>query len=225
MDFIKKHIVPFLYKYVAPILIITSIMVLVLYLLLSSVRKDTITSVEKIEYVDTLGTYHKIYAEEDFKALKNENKALYDSLKKYKDQIDYLVKFKVKNDYSTGTVYTSSEDADTTVESHTFEYTNEPNDTMRYKLKINSEKEPNWYSLDITTNNEYTIINKSYDDGTNHITIDGNGEVSDVTVFKRKEKRGFWNRFSIGPGVTVGYDPINNRFGTTVGVSVSFDLK
>ena len=63
--------------------------------------------------------------------------------------------------------------------------------------------------------------------GLNHITIEpGNGgTITDPTVWKKKEKRGFWNRFSFGPGVTAGYDPINKRFGVVVGASAIFDLK
>lgn len=197
--------------------------VVILYSLYRCKSAD-VPKVEKIEYVDSVGTYHELYYEDDFESLKKENKALYDSLKKYKDEITYLIKFKVKNEYSTGVVHTGEEENDS-VESQTFEYTNEPNDTMRYNLKINAEKQPNWYSIDITTNSEYTIVNKTYENGQNHATIEGDGEISDVTIFKKKEKRKFWDRFSIGPGVTAGYDPINNRMGLTVGVTASFDLK
>lgn len=186
--------------------------------------EKSMTRADSIEYVDTMGTYHKVYYEDDFKALKDENRALYDSLKKCKDEITYLIQFNAKNQYSTGVVHTSQE-TDSVVEAVTYEYTNEPNDTMNYTLRINAEKEPNWYSLDITTNNRYTIVNKTYDDGQNHLTIEGDGDISDVTVYKKKEKRGFWDRFSFGPGVTVGYDPINRNFGTTVGVTATFDLK
>lgn len=178
---------------------------------------------EVTEFTDTAGTYHQIYQEDDFKSLKSENKALYDSLKRYKDEISYLIRFRARNEYSTGKVVVSEDTAN--VETHTYEYTNEPNDTMTYNLKINAEKEPNWYSIDITTNNQYTIVNKSYGDGNNHVTIDGDGEISDVIVYKKKDKRGFWNRFSFGPGITAGYDPVNNRFGVVAGVTVSFDLK
>jgi hypothetical protein len=61
----------------------------------------------------------------------------------------------------------------------------------------------------------------------NHVTIQPNdgGNVSNVTVFKKKEKRSFWNRFSFGPGFTVGYDPINKQWGMTAGLTGTFDLK
>ena len=103
---------------------------------------------------------------------------------------------------------------------------NEPNDTFQYKLKINSQMEPNWYSLDAKVKNKFTIVNKEEADGLNHITISDGGSVpsiSDVTVFKKKEK--FIKRFSIGPSVTAGYDPINNKFGIMLGVGITYRKK
>lgn len=214
LDIIKNNILPLIFV----------IMLVCVYFLGRCSATNNTEIEEKIEFTDNVGIYHQIYQEEDFKSLKNENKSLYDSLKKYKDEISYLIQFKARNEYSTGKVVVN-EDTTENVESYTYEYTNEPNDTMTYSLKINAEKEPNWYSIDITTNNQYTIINKSYGDGNNHVTIEGDSEISDVIVYKKKEKRGFWNRFSFGPGVTAGYDPVNNRFGVVAGVTVSFDLK
>ena len=47
-----------------------------------------------------------------------------------------------------------------------------------------------------------------------------------VTIEKYiNNKRKFWDRLSIGPSVTAGYDPINKNFGTTVGFGVFFDIK
>ena len=61
----------------------------------------------------------------------------------------------------------------------------------------------------------------------NHVTIQPNdgGSVSNVTVFKKKEKRSFWDRFSIGPSVTAGYDVVNKQWGIMAGASATFDLK
>jgi hypothetical protein len=74
---------------------------------------------------------------------------------------------------------------------------------------------------------KFTIVNKSkYDSNINHITIgsQGSGEISDVTVFKKKEKKKLMDRISIGPGATAGYDPINKNWGVMVGIGVSYDL-
>lgn len=190
--------------------------------------------VEEVEYYDSLTNYNKMYYEKSFNDLKKENKELYDSLKDYKDRITYLVQFTHEKSYNTGIVYdkpTVSEEqyvtqnGDSTL-NKTYEYMNEPNDTFQYKLKINSETEPNWYSLDAKVKNKFTIVNKEEADGLNHITISDGGSatsIGDVTVFKKKEK--FIKRFSVGPTVSAGYDPINNKFGVMIGVGITYRQK
>ena len=166
------------------------------------------------------------------------NKELYDSLKEYKDQITVLIQFKHEKEYNTGKVTTKPTIKDSIVYdtipitipqvAKTFEYTSEPNDTFQYKLNVNSFTEPNWYSIQAKVKNKFTIVNKQDSpDGPNHITIgnDNGGTISDVTVFKKKEKRKFLNRFSFGPAVTAGYDVINKQWGIMAGASITFDLK
>lgn len=46
----------------------------------------------------------------------------------------------------------------------------------------------------------------------------------EITKYIEK-KRTFWNRLSIGPAVTAGYDPLNKQFATTIGFGVFFDIK
>lgn len=193
---------------------------------------STCKKIAELEYIDSVNTYNKIFYETSIKELKKKNKQLYDSLEASKDKIDYLVQFTAKQSYHTGkvvikdTVYVDSAKYDNK-KPQTFEYTNvNPNDTMNYKLKINSTEEPNWYSLDIKTSTKYTIVNKDYGDGINHTTIGDNGhtaDITDVTVFKKKKKT-FWDRFSFGPAVTGGYDVINKQWGIMVGGSATFDL-
>lgn len=182
------------------------------------------TLISEVEYMDSTNTYNKMYYDKEFNALKDENKELYDSLKKYKDKVSYLLQFNYEKQYETGMIETSepSEEATPT----TFEYTALPNDTFEYKLLINADKEPYWYSLSARFKEKFTIVNKSEED-MNHITIksEGKGDISDVTVFKKKEKKKLIDRIGIGPGVTAGYDPINRNFGIMVGMSVTYDLK
>lgn len=192
--------------------------------------------IEEVEYYDSLNNYNKIYYSKTFKELKKENKELYDSLKQYKDQIDFLVQFTHEKDYETGKIDTKPNIIDSivydtikvneTLMAKIYEYVSEPNDTFQYKLNVNSYTEPNWYSIKAKVKNKFTIVNKE-EGGVNHITIgsDNGGNVSNVTVFNKKEKRSFWNRFSFGPGVTAGYDPINKQWGVVIGATVSFDLK
>lgn len=212
---------------------IVSIFILVKYS--NNKIKESKKLVEEIEYKDSLNRYNKIYYEGTFKDLKKSNKELYDSLKKYKDQVSYLVQFKYEKQYDTGIVRikTKKEKVHDTVfvkedlVAKTYEYFSEPNDTFQYNLKINSEKEPNWYSLKAKFKDKFTIVNKEDGNGMNHITIgsETSGDITDVTVFKKKEKRKFVDRLGIGPAVTAGYDPINRNFGIMVGVGITYDLK
>ena len=187
--------------------------------------------IENIEYVDSTNTFNKIYYDTKISNLKKKNKELYDSLKTCRDQITYLVQFKYEKTYSTGKVSTKEKpkqtvkpiEVDTT--STTYEYSNSEKDTLNYRLKINSQKEPNWYSLDVTVSDKFTIVNKSDGEGMNMISIHGEneGNVSDVTVFKKKDKSyRLKDHIYTGPTVTAGYDMLNNNFGVMVGWSVGY---
>lgn len=192
--------------------------------------------VEEVEYYDSLNRYNKIYYSKTFEALKKENKELYDSLKQYKDQIDYIVQFYHEKEYNTGQVHTKPNIVDSVVYdtipitipqvTKTYEYISEPNDTFQYRLSVNSLTEPNWYSINAKVKNKFTIVNKEYGNGMNHIVIDpGNGgTISNTTIYKKEKKKTVWNRFSAGPSVTGGYDLINKQWGIMVGASVTFDL-
>ena len=162
----------------------------------------------------------------EFSKLKKENKELYDSLKKSRDIIDYLVQFDYEKSYSSGKVETSSKnDKSSAYISHDYVYKSEPNDSFEYKLTINSEKEPNYYQLDTRFKQRFTIVN-GHDNGMNHTTIkeDGKGDISNVTVFHKKDKKKFIDRFAVGPSITVGYDPLNKNMGCMVGVSLTFNI-
>ena len=192
--------------------------------------------VEEVEYYDSLNKYNKIYYSKTFSVLKRENKQLYDSLKQYKDKIDFILEFTHESSHSTGVVTGKPTVKDSVVHdtvplivpqiARTYEYNGEQADTFQYKLNVNSYTEPLWYSLDVNVKNKFTIVNKEVD-GTNHLTIDphGNGTVDDVTVFHKDKKKTLWDRISIGPAVTAGYDIVNKQWGVTAGVSVTLNLK
>ena len=181
---------------------------------------------KEIEYVDSNKTYNKIHMDAEFSKLKKENKELYDSLKKSRDIIDYLVQFDYEKSYSSGKVETSNKKDNASASiSRDYVYNSEPNDSFEYKLTINSEKEPNYYQLDTKFKQRFTIVNE-HDNGMNHTTIkeDGKGDISNVTVFHKKEKKKFIDRFAVGPSITVGYDPLNKNMGCMVGVSLTFNI-
>jgi hypothetical protein len=191
--------------------------------------------IEEVEYYDSLNNYNKIYYSKAFSALKKENAELYDSLKKYKDKLDYVIQFSHEKEYNVGKNTSKPIIKDSIIHdtvplivpqiAKTYEYTSEPNDTFQYKLNVNSYTEPKWYSIQAKVKNKFTIVNKE-ENGMNHATIGSNngGTISDVTMFHKKQKRTVWDRMAIGPAVTGGYDIMNKQFGLMVGVSVTFDL-
>jgi len=231
-EFFKK----FYEKYSSWIIAILIVLIIGLVAYFNRELQKKQKEIDEIEFTDTTGTYHKIYYEKKFKELKKENRALYDSLKKYKDKIDYIVQFYHEKEYNTGQVHTKPNIIDSVVYdtipyvvpqiAKTYEYLSEPNDTFQYKLNVNSFIEPNWYSIQAKVKNKFTIVNKE-EGGANHITIkpDNGGTITDPTVWKKKEKRSFLDRLSFGPSVTAGYDPINKQWGVLVGASVTFNLK
>ena len=163
---------------------------------------NTRNLIDNVEFIDSTNKFNKIY---------------YDTT--------YLVQFKYEKTYSTGKVKPKKETTIPDTTSITYEYGNSETDTLNYRLKINSQKEPNWYSLDVTVSDKFTIVNKSGDDGMNLITIDGenHGDISDVTVFKKKDKSyRLKDHIYTGPTVTAGYDMLNNNFGVMVGWSVGY---
>lgn len=203
-------------------------------------------------YNDTTGLYKKIYESREFVALQTENKALYDSLKQYREQIDYMVQFTYSKSYSTDTVWITKTKTKTKVEKvpvpvtvaqtqtrvdtvyqnvdedetiKTYEYAGTDRDTINYRLQIGSTREPDWYKLDMSLTDQITIVNKT-ENGMNETDIQTGkiGVISDVTTFHKSDKVSFWKRFTVGPTVTAGYDVINKKVGVTVGVGVTFNL-
>jgi len=224
-----NNVLNWLRGYNTHILVALLLIAIAMLVYMSYKANRTKVIIDEIEFIDSTKVYNQIYYEKTIRDLKKENRILYDSLLSKDKRIDYLIQFTAKKEYNTGKVEVkpNEEKADSVLNSKTYEYTNAKNDTMSYTLKINSLTEPNWYSLSIKTSDKYTIVNKDYNDGINHVTINNNtggNTISDVTVFKKKEKTKFKDRFVIGPSVTAGYDPINKNIGVMVGVSVTFDM-
>lgn len=214
-------------KYVNTVISIAILIILVLLIVAFFKMKATGKIIENIEYADSTLVYNQIYYEQTISELKKENRELYDSLVSKNKKIDYLISFKAQKEYKIDTVFI--QEPDTTKDNKTYEYKSQPNDTLTYELKINSSAMPNWYSLKMKTSEKFMIVNKEYENGMNHITIGGGGgnggtEISDVTVFNKKEKKKFKDRFIIGPSVTAGYDVVNNKVGITAGIGITFDL-
>ena len=167
-----------------------------------------------------------IVYEQKLESLKKINRDLYDSLKIYKDEIDYLVQFKYKKDYVIQDTITK---IDTTNINEINEYTysnKEKNDTLNYQLKIGSKIEPNWYTINFQIADKFTIVNKEIND-INETTIQpstNNGQITDVTVLKQKEKFNLKDKVAIGPSITSGFSIVDKKFDVIVGISATLDL-
>ena len=198
---------------------------------------ELVNNKQKIEFDDSAKIHHVVYNEGNFSNLKKENKQLYDSLKKYKKQIDFLTSFDYQKEYNIDKVTINKKKPNETLyiksnegykeyasEPFTYEYFNNSNDSIEYKLKINSYTEPNWYSLNVKVKDKITIVDKDNGKGSHTLDIGSQNKatISNAAVYKKK--RSFWNRFAVGPSVTAGYDPFNKKLGMTVGVGVTFDL-
>ena len=185
---------------------------------------------QSLELTDTIveegNKYTKMYHDREYISLKKENKELYDSLKKQQDVITSLLQFKYRKEYVTDTIYIA-EKKDSIDERNidTYVYSNEPNDSINYKLSIGSVEEPSWYHLKFEVNDKFTIVNKEFSDGLYSTTIEteNNGGISGILVFQKK-KNHFWKRFAVGPTVNVGYDPIRNTVTTNIGFGVMFNI-
>lgn len=170
-----------------------------------------------------------VFYEQKLETLKKTNKELYDSLKIYKDEVDYLVQFKYDKEFEVhDTIHKPIIDSTKTqnnLEIKEFVYENkEINDTLQYQLKIGSSVEPNWYSIKFKVSEKFTIVNKQINN-VNETTIQSstNGNVTNVTVLKTKKEK-FKDKFAIGPSITAGYGLVNKKFDVMVGISVTFDL-
>lgn len=188
--------------------------------------KEELVMVEEIKNTNKANQASFIHYEQEIDNLSKLNKELFDSLKIYKNQIDYLVQFKYKKKYDTGIIKTDTivefvYDEDSIIK--TFEYSN-INDTLTYNLKIGSSVRPEWYSLKFDVTDQFTIVNKKFDNF-NKTDIESNGDISDVTVLKKKEKKNIFDNISIGPSITMGYDIAKKEPEFIVGFSITYDLK
>lgn len=131
----------------------------------------------------------------------------------YKDTTLYVFKDKLVPKYiekvKTDTFYTK-EGKDTIFETENKVYQDTlicEKDTAEFQIFTSGIKS-NVDSINLKLRKSETIITNTVE----------------ITKYIEK-KRTFWNRFSIGPAVTAGYDPINKQWGVLAGASVTFDIK
>lgn len=211
-------------------IVIWAMIIVIMFLSCYVIRlnKKMHTNIQTIEtMVNKDDKVTQFYYEREFKALKKENKELYDSLKSQKDYITSLEKFAYRIEYRTDTIFTEADIPEVIQDlpDNTYVYESET-DSLSYELQVNAKVEPNWYTLNVGVKDDFTIVNKRFADGSMTTTVESehHGEITDITAWQKPTKRKWYQRFSFGPSVTVGYDPINKNFGTMVGVSLTYDI-
>lgn len=161
---------------------------------------------------------------------KKRERELYDTIKamgiKISD-LEYALQIAYRMKYDGDTVYIVKKETDTVfvgMDVKTFAYEGGKEDSVSYKLTIGSVAEPDWYKVDFTVNDKIFVANE-HNDGKNTTTVvTGNGgEITDIEAYNKKKDR-FWKNVCVGPSIGIGYDPANNKFGPSIGISVSYDV-
>ena len=178
-----------------------------------------------IQYVDSSLAYHKVFKNEDsdLKNLKKQNKLLYDSLKKQQKEIDELMYFKYRKSYKV--INTIKHDTIKNTKLNTYTYSNLPNDSLEYNLKIVSETQPVSYELNMTTKDKILIVNKKEykDKDINHLTIStsNKADISSVATYKKNNTK---HKLHISPTLGIGYGFISKKPDLFVGVGLSYNF-
>lgn len=191
------------------IAILFGICIYVFFAKKENTRQETVTQKEN--------TYIKLYESQKLKALEEENKALYDSIKTL-NNLESAVEIKYVYRYKTDTVYVNPSDVN---QDSVYNYTYD-NDTIKYDLAIKA-KDLIWHETNFELHDKFAIVSTE-NDGlvTTIINHSPNVNIEDVTTW-HKEK-GFWDNIYYGPSLSVGYGLFNNRPDVFVGFSVGWNF-
>lgn len=218
----KTAVINFLKKNWKNILIVT-LCGAIAFLTYKSIRKDASSNIKVSdrEYVDSASAYHIIYNDKTISQLKKENKELYDSIKKYKNNLTDAIQFKYVIKYNTDTVFISSSKPSNSLK--IYSYSNK-NDTLSYSLKIASNSEPSWYKFSFILNDKFTIYNTK-ENGVNETVIKNKnkGVITDVSVYKKNENNIF-NKIAFGPSVSYGFSLDSHKLEPLIGVSLTYNI-
>lgn len=181
-------------------------------------------NLDKIVKVDSVNKkITAIYSDNELKDLKQENKQLYDSLKKYKKKLDLVIlaKYENKGEIKRIDVDTTR---DITRKLETYTYKNNQKDSLEYELNIGAYEEPKWYSLKYKIKDNILVTNR-HDGNRNQLDIKtDNGLVTDVTVIHPKKKVSVFDKVAIGPSVGFAYGINSKKVEPYIGVSVTYNL-
>ena len=194
-------------------------------------KKDLVTQAE----YNKENTYVRIYESQKLNKLKRENKELYDSIKNLKD-VESAMIIKFKEHYNTETItvdrfivkhdtikfYDDNNTLHQKVDS-VYHYA-EDNDTVQLDIDVKA-RELQWVKADFTIHDKFMIINREKD-GVNQTIVNhsDNTEIEGTTMWHRENKEKWYQRFSIGPQVGVGYGVLNHKPDIYVGLGAQYRL-
>lgn len=202
------------------------VMLLVQGLQYQQAQKDLVTAAE----YNKKNTYVRIYESQKLNKLKRENKELYDSISKLKDvESGMIIKF--REHYNTDTIRfekfivkhdTLYKNGEILIDS-TYHYA-QNNDTVSLNVDVKA-KELQWITADFTISDKFVIINREKD-GVNETIIghSDNATIDGTAMWHRKENKKWYQRFTIGPQVGIGYGIINKKIDAYVGFGGSYQL-
>lgn len=194
-------------------------------------QRDLVTAAE----YNKQNTYVRIYESQKLNKLKRENKELYDSISKLKDvESGMIIKF--HEHYNTDTIkvdnFIVKRDTIriTTEDNNTYEMVDsvyhyaQNNDTVNLDIDVKA-KQLQWLKADFTINDKFVIINREKD-GVNETIINhgDNTTIDGTAMWHRKENKKWYQRFTIGPQVGVGYGLVHKNFDAYIGVGVGYQL-
>lgn len=170
-----------------------------------------------------------LYYDQSISSLKKQNKELYDSIKNLKN-VESVIQFKYIKEFHLDTVFVKDKTKAITITDNkpivAYKYKNTlKNDTLNYELSIGSKEEPNWYKLNVSVSDRFTIINRRKDN-TNITTVQTDThdtQIVDVTPIHIK-KNTFWKRFNVSITAGPGYGIFTKKPDIYVGAGVSFNI-
>jgi hypothetical protein len=200
------------------------VMLLIQGLFYQQAQKDLVTAAE----YNKQNTYVRIYESQKLNKLKRENRELYDSISKLKDvESGMIIQF--REHYNTDTVREFTVQHDTVYKNgeliiDSIYHHTQSNDTVNLNIDVKA-KELQWVTADFTISDKFIIINREKN-GVNETAINhsGNTIIEGTTMWHRQEDKKWYQRFTIGPQVGVGYGTINKNFDVYAGFGISYQL-
>lgn len=189
----------------------------------NKVNRQLVTS----EEYNKKNMYARIYESTKLSELKKQNRELYDSISKLKDvESGMIIKF--REHYNTDTItvdkFIVQHDTITNEKIDSIYHYAQSNDTIDLDIDIKAN-ELKWVVADFTIRDKFVIINREKD-GVNQTIINhsDNSEIEGTAMWHKKENKKWYQRFTIGPQIGVGYGLIHKKIDGYVGVGIGYQL-